>query len=433
MSAGTLTQSLAPSHQRWWNLGLAAIFIILSIQYSYKVGDEHRSAILRWRPQLQQLYDINIYERYSYPNPPIMALVLKPLVELPPVAASLVWFYVKVGLTFLAIPWAFRLIESADRPFPIWAKVIAVILSLRPIMGDLSHGNVNLFILFLVVATLLAFHRGRDFSAGLVLGLAIACKVTPALFVPYFLWKRAWRTLAGCTLGLVLFLLLVPGVFLGMKRNVELLYSWYGCMVQPFVVAGQVTTEHPNQSLPGLVYRWFTHNPSFSDKGIPQEYSNVAEVDLVWIRGFLKGCLVIFALLVMWSCRTPLEPRHGWRLAAEFSVILLGMLLFSERTWKHHCVTLLVPFGVMTYYLATTPASWKLRGYLAGTLLAVAILMLSTSTGLVEDWARSAKMAQADGAYVWAYLLLLAAMVTLLRTREESSWPVDDPIQGQVD
>ena len=30
----------------------------------------------------------------------------------------------------------------------------------------------------------------------------------------------------------------------------------------------------------------------------------------------------------------------------EFSVVVLGMLLFCERTWKHHCVTLLLPFTV---------------------------------------------------------------------------------------
>ena len=25
------------------------------------------------------------------------------------------------------------------------------------------------------------------------------------------------------------------------------------------------------------------------------------------------------------------------------------MLLFSERTWKHHCVTLMLPFAVLSY------------------------------------------------------------------------------------
>src|SRR5207248_5668193 len=98
--------------------------------------------------------------------------------------------------------WVFRLVADAGRPFPPWAQAATVLLSLRPVMGDLHHGNVNLFILFLVAAVLAAYQRRRDFLAGVVLGLAVACTVTPALFLPYFLWKRAWRLLAGAVAGL---------------------------------------------------------------------------------------------------------------------------------------------------------------------------------------------------------------------------------------
>jgi hypothetical protein len=324
-------------------------------------------------------------------------------------------------MTLAALAWTFRLVESPDRPFPLWAKTLAVLLSLRPIMGDLTHGNVNLFILFLVIGSLYAFHRGRDVTAGMILGLAIACKVTPALFVPYFLWKRQWLTLAGCVLGLVLFLVVVPGLFLGLGWNLELVASWYECMVKPFVMGGEVTTDHPNQSLPGLVFRWLTPKPAFYDKGVPQEYLNVAEVDPLLARWFVKGCMALFAAAVIWTCRTPTQPRHGWRLAAEFSLILLGMLLFSERTWKHHCVTLLLPFAVMTYYLATMPASVKLRSYLSGSLVVITLLMMSTSTGFQDEWNRVAKLAQADGAYVWANLVFIAALITLLRQTDRSA------------
>jgi hypothetical protein len=417
MGTGTVAEPLAPGRQRWFVAALLGLFVLVSVQYSVKVGDDQRSAILRWRPQILQLAHVNIYERFAYPNPPIMALLLRPLLGLPPLAASLIWFYLKVGMTLLAIAWAFRLVETPGRPCPAWARAVTVLLSLRPILGDLTHGNVNLFILFLVIAALYAYQRGYDLGAGVVLGLAIACKVTPALFVPYFLWKRAWRTLAGGAAGLLLFLVIVPGCFLGMARNLDLLQSWYGCMVRPYVEGGEVTTDHTNQSLPGLVYRWFTAGPSYYDKGVPQGSSTIVAVDPQALRWLLKGCMAAFAVLVVWSCRTPTEPRHGWRLAAEFSVILLGMLLFSERTWKHHCVTLLLPFATLVYYLAVCRPGPRLRWYVIGTLTGVVLLMTSTSTGLADPWDRAAKTAQADGAYVWVYFGLLAALVTLLRNR----------------
>ena len=43
--------------------------------------------------------------------------------------------------------------------------MLVVLLSLWPIVGDLEHGNVNLFILFVVVAGLYLFQRRTATSA----------------------------------------------------------------------------------------------------------------------------------------------------------------------------------------------------------------------------------------------------------------------------
>jgi hypothetical protein len=323
-------------------------------------------------------------------------------------------------------------------------------------MGDLYHNNVNIFILFLLAGSLFAFSRGRRMTSGVILGLAIACKVTPALFIPYFLWKRAWGALAGCALGLILFLLLVPGLFLGMNRNLELLSSWERQMIEPFVVNGAVASEHNNQSLPGLVYRLATPNPSFSKfdydlwRYTPLEYHNWLALTPKTAQWLLKGCMAVFVVLVMWTCRTPLSVASGqwlvaskketdpsclatshwppathskgWLLAAEFSLIVLGMLLFSERTWKHHCVTLLLPFATIVYYLATQHPTRKLRWFLIGILSTAALLMATTSTsGLFPWWDQGAKLAQVYGAYVWAYGCLIFGLIFLLRNSKSEA------------
>src|SRR5690606_20253338 len=111
-----------------------------------------------------------------------------------------------------------------------------------------------------------------------------------------------------------------------------------------------------------------------------------------------------------------------WALAAEFSLILVGMLLFSERTWKHHCVTLVLPFAVLCYFLATVPATLRLRAYLAATLAGTTLLMASTSSGLLGGKDRSRELAeqlhkltQVYGAWALANLVFVAALVVLLR------------------
>jgi hypothetical protein len=417
--------------QRTFVAALLVVFAAVSVQYTLKAldlrnGRQDRSAILRWREQLLQLDSgENIYQRFTYPNPPIMALLLRPLAELPPLAGALVWYYLKVAMALYAFAAVFRLVEAPGRPFPHWAKILTVLLSLRPILGDLSHGNVNLFILFLVVAALDCFRRGWDGSAGVVLALAIACKVTPALFVGYFLWKRSWRVLAGCALGLALFFFVIPAAVLGWDQNNELLASWVDLMVTPYLVGGVITSEHHNQSLPGLVARLLTPGPSFSTyvegRYTPLEYHNVLSLGPDAARLLVKGFMAAFVGLVVWCCRTPTRPRQSWRLAAEYALIALGMLLFSERTWKHHCVTLLLPNAVLCYCLAAPPPDGRLRGYLAGTLGAVQVLTAATSTTLLPDGA--AKLAQVYGAYVGVFVLLTAALAVALRHGREPPTP----------
>jgi alpha-1,2-mannosyltransferase len=439
MNTAPLRPAVSPSGRIWFILGLLVLFMAVSVSYSLKAL-HNRSAFDRWRQMVvlgvESGEDISA-PQFSYPNPPIMAILLYPFAKMPPMWGALTWFYLKVGLTLLALRWVFQLVETAERPFPLWACALAVLLSIGPIIGDLQHGNVNLFILFLIVAALTAFRTRRDVLSGLLIGLAVACKVTPALFIPYFLWKRQWRVLAGCAAGLLLFLWpgFVPALFLGWEDNQKQVGSWYKEMVYPFIVEGKVTSEHNNQSLPGLVTRLATHSPSFStyvnSVYTPTEYDNVIELTPAQARWLVKGCMAVFALVVVWRLRTPTEPRRGWRLSAEFGFILLGMLLFSERTWKHHCVTLVLPFAVFCYYLATQPASRAARWGLIGCLTAASLLMLSTSSGVFADDSALGgdvaglfgKQAQVYGAYVWAYILLAAALAVLVNrsSKDESA------------
>jgi len=424
MHTVTADRTSTSAWQRWFVIALCLVFLIFSVQYCVKaLGNSertNRSAFLRWRDQLQHLDSEDIYQQHNFPYPPIMAMLLEPLMRLPPIAGSLCWFFMKLGMTALALFWIFRLVEAAEQPFPPWAKAVTVLLCLRPITGDLTHGNVNLYILLLVVACLFAFHERKDWLAGLVLALGISCKVTPALFVPYFLWKRTWKTLAGCAIGMLLFLVILPGMRLGFERNLTLLRHWTDNMVAPFVMQGAVTSDHLNQSLPGLMFRLVTHSPSGHDPlGIRPEYDNILSLDSRLAGLLIRGCMIAFAGLVVWSCRTPIRARHGWRLAAEFSLVVVGMLIFSERTWKHHCVTLALPFAVLTYFLGVCRPGRILRAYLVSSLLAAFTLMLLTSTPGLTAFDEIARKAEVYGAYVWAYFVLVAALVTILRTRLE--------------
>ena len=98
--------------------------VFSSAKYAIKIskpgdsGQQTRSAFLRWREMLNGVFaGENIYVGVNeYPNPPIMALLLRPYAVLPPVAGALAWFYTKVLLAVLSAIWLFRLVGGRGTP-----------------------------------------------------------------------------------------------------------------------------------------------------------------------------------------------------------------------------------------------------------------------------------------------------------------------------
>ena len=108
---------------------LTVVVVLLSVKYAVKInkpgdsGQQSRSAFLRWRELINGVFrGENIYVGVNeYPNPPIMAILLRPFAALPPVAGALAWFYAKVLLAVLAALWVFRLVgrkPNPPTPFP---------------------------------------------------------------------------------------------------------------------------------------------------------------------------------------------------------------------------------------------------------------------------------------------------------------------------
>ena len=181
---------------------LWATIILISAAFYYEKAADHRSAFVRWRPQVLQFWSgVNIYDKMLFPNPPIMPISLYPLMVLPTVAGAMCWFAIKVAMTTAVLLMCFEIVRPPGHSYPPMFRSLILLLSLRPILGDLHHGNNNLLILFLVVSMYYAWRKGWDIGAGLLLALATAYKVTPALFFLYFAYKRSWRTLSWGLLG----------------------------------------------------------------------------------------------------------------------------------------------------------------------------------------------------------------------------------------
>lgn len=381
--------------------------------YADKAADD-RSAFIRWRHQVLQFWQgVNIYDEMMFPNPPIFPITVYPLMTLPPVTGAVCWFTLKAALTAASIWMCFRMVRpGGTRTLPSWIQGAVLLLSLRPILSDLHHGNNNLLILFLIVSALYAWRTGYDVLAGLILGLAISYKVTPALFVPYFLYKRSYRTVAATAAGMGLFLLVIPSVVIGPHFNFECLSMWWHRMMTPFLVNDVVSKQEINQSMVGVLTRLLTETPTGGARYDVHLDLNVASFPPAVVKPFLKALSLGLVGLLALFCRTKSTRRDDPRLFGEFCLVVLTMLFVSERSWKHHYVTLLLPYTYLMYRVGMPGLTKRwVRTVLGSALVLSALLIASTSTELGGHFAggHGHKIAQGYGMFLWAGVVLYIA------------------------
>jgi hypothetical protein len=485
---GKLDQRYLNSAGVHWVLAILVGLVLLvpSVQFIYKIQEteysavrqreKHRSAVGRWLPDALALQkgDDPYSEGHWFPNPPLVLMALVPFAHLPIVVTAVLWSILKiaalVGGCWLVVAATRRedVVESqgvplaagppvrasgssaladklpvapgAARAAPLGVLLLAALFSARPIMGDITHGNINSFVFFEIALAWYLFVNRREGWAGVVLGLAVVTKVTPALLLVYFVYKRAWRVAAGAGLGLVLFALLIPSIFLGFGRNNELLANWHEQMVRPYVSEGFVTVEPVNQSLPGMMMKWFSSPHlvrgtwidvweeagagqldadaperkqldnlvalkeklqkrqavvQWADRlagALPTEVGDVslarrsgqpfmARLERPGQRWFIRGAGLLLVLVLAWACRGPIGSRRDPRLLLELSLVLVAMLLLSERTWKHHLVTLPIVYLATWHVLACVDWSARFRTvFVVGLAVQFVLLVLAKGT-----------------------------------------------------
>src|SRR5262249_5504951 len=97
----------------------------------------------------------------------------------------------------------------------------------------------------------------------------------------------------------------------------------------------------------GVLGRLFTENGKPLQHGYTGTtfHGNIASWPPRLVSWILKG--LSFGLLGMlaYFCRTKAERPYDPRLLGEFSLVVFTMLFASERYWKHHYVTILLPYA----------------------------------------------------------------------------------------
>ena len=155
---------------------------------------------------------------------------------------------------------------------------------------------------------------------------------------------------------------------------------------------------------------------------------NLLDLDHEKVARFVKGLAICVVLLGAFVCRTRYTDRGDPRLLGEFSLVVLTMLFVSERSWKHHYVTLILPLTYLCYRIATPLLDLKTRKQLMGVVALFAILMATTSSEFGGFFAggQGHEYALYFGMYFWSGVVLYIATAWRVWTERKTS-PYSNP------
>ena len=234
-------------------------------------------------------------------------------------------------------------------------------LALAGFWDTLALGQIYLPLVLAAVGAWLLLERGREVTAGILIGLLVAVKPNFGIWPALLLLTGRWRTTAACGVT-VAALWSVPLVMFGP----EIYAQWFALIAGDRGRTGFLT----NASLPGLA----------------------ARVGLAPVG--LAGAATLMAAAIWWTVR-----RRPDALRTSETGIALGILA-SPIAWVHYTLFLLPLF------FSRRALSWPLAAAAALLVVPVPVVLRLLDAPLWQQ-------VSAGSVYNWAALLCLAGVLGL--------------------
>ncbi len=359
----------------------------------------------------------------------MLAILATPLADAPagvdragllPYGVSVaVWYAINVACLFLGAHVLARALEQtspdpAVRSRPAgcrawWAlRLWPVLFCLPPLGSDLVRGQVNVMLLALVCGLMAGLLRGHPWRAGLCLAGAICLKVFPAFLLIYPLWRRDYRCLAGCVLGLFVGLAVIPTVVFGPARAWQRYHTFATVILAPGL--GDQTDKSRLQELTAVTtdtqsFLAVIHNTLHRDPATRPEWVDPwVPRNVHWLLGAVFTGVTLLA-----AGRR--RPRAEMDTALVLGALVLLMFLLSPGCHMHY---FLLALPLIMAFMARRPVrEGRPRLGLGLSLL----LGINLVCNIVPRWP-GMQVPRDLGLVTYATMLLwLTAIVVLIRRR----------------
>ncbi len=348
---------------------------------------------------------------------PFFVIFMTPWSLLPLWAAAALFTVLSLLLFGLTVAMAELLVAGRVGPRPRAATLAAIGLALPYVHATIVLGQVNLLLLALLVAGCLLISRGREWQAGIPLGLAVLIKVLPVVLLVVLLAQRRWRAVLASVLVAGALGLGTPLATLGWSETVRQHQEYRRRAIDAHSAWATLTSEKPikakysNNALPMVVRRWLSPVDCDPREGRPGFSINVldwppaARVAVFAAIATLVGVLTLLAALRRPGRAPPVAGEGGAHLGFAAGCGL--MLAASPLVWTHYLVLAYWPLAVLT--------NRAMHGGRRGALVARIALVAWVLAIAALAW----PAARAAGAQLGGVLALWAVCAWLALGREQ--------------
>jgi hypothetical protein len=291
---------------------------------------------------------------------PIVAFLFAPLALLDEKTASLFWHIINFFLLIGVFYYSRNLIvtKKISARGNILLYLIAALSTITFIIHNFDSGQINTLMLFLLTFGLYLINKGRQVPAAALLSLSIMAKYLPALFIPYFLIKKRFK-LVFLIAGFFILYLALPGLFIGLERNTQLLKKFVPFISQTSLDTGSLIT-YKNQSLLAGLSRFLSKGSWYSTRMMTLDFWSLRLISLAI-------CLLMYSIAIY--------PKKEGGFSLDYALLFICMPLFNPNAWMHNFISLIFPSMLLLYYLIVT--RFKDKAILAFFFLALFLNNLS--------------------------------------------------------
>jgi alpha-1,2-mannosyltransferase len=362
--------------------GAVGLFVALaSARHGFFDLKVYYGAINFWADGHGELYDyLQGQTGYGFTYPPFAALAMLPMAAVPWPAAIAISLVATVSVSVVVLHWLVDPIIRR-RGWSRWfvlAIVVGMAAAFEPMRDTVNFGQVNMLLVFLVVADLLVLVRQGRPAAGIGIGVATAIKLTPGVFILYLLVTRRFKVAAVAMASAAVATLAAAAIIPDASREfwTDALWNTNRIGAQDFI---------SNQSLNGFVARLHPTDPSRP----------------LWL-------VLALITLAVWGFQVRRAVKAGDEVAGLAFTGIAGCLL-SPITWVHHLVWMLPALVLMfDRGLDLARPRWQ-RRLLLGVGLVGFVLLCSR---VVWDYSSEYPVIKEliTSAYVWAGVVLLVVL-----------------------